>query len=141
MNLTEEIFSKRPAQPQGPPEESDFRGVTGTNLKLKSPRHGSELIKYMIHTFGASLAGIYRLHEEWVTQVFLGGVGRTEFDVAAHWKHSVVITVPNEWDSLYANPTYGTSYDAYSMLRFMAGKLEVFIRKKGCSSRYLFPPT
>ena len=130
-----------PAQPQGPPEVSDFRGITETNLKLKSPRHGSDLIKQITHTFGASLVGICRLKQEWVTQGFLRGVGRTEFDVPAHWKYAVVIAVPHEWDSMYANPTYGTSYDAYSMLRFISGKLEVFIRKIGYSSRSHFPPT
>lgn len=40
----------------------------------------------------------------------------------------MVIAIPYEWDSMYANPTYGTSYDAYSMLRFITGKLEANTR-------------
>lgn len=130
-----------PPQPVGPPEDSDFQGVNDTGLELKSPGHGSELIKQVAHSFGASLVGICRVKEEWVTQGFLRGVGRTDFDVPKHWKYAIVVAVPHEWDSMYANPTYGTSYDAYSNLRFIVGKLEVFVKRIGYSARSHFPPT
>lgn len=116
-----------PAEPQGRPEESDFRGINKIRLELKSPRHGSDLIKQICYSFGASLAGIAKVKKEWVYQGSLRGVGRVDYDVPSHWKYAVVIAVPHEWDSMYANPTYGTSYDAYSKLRFIAGKMEVFI--------------
>ncbi len=130
-----------PAQPQGPPEENDYRGVQERILDLKSPQHGSELVKQIAHTFGASLVGICPLKEEWVTQGSLRGVGRTDFDVPAHWKNVIVVAVPHEWDSMYANPIYGNSYDAYSRLRFIVGKLEVFIKQIGFPARAQFPPT
>ncbi len=130
-----------PPQPQGPPEESDFRGVKTEVLKLKSPGHGSRLIKMITHTFGASLVGIAAVKPDWVYQGFLRGVGKTEFEVPAHWNNAIVFAVPHEWDSMYANPTYGNSYDAYSRLRFIAGKLEVFIKEIGYAARSHVPPT
>ncbi|HDZ40302.1 MAG TPA: reductive dehalogenase [Bacteroidetes bacterium] len=133
--------SSFPAEPQGKPEESDFRGVNKKRLKLKSPRHGSELLKKICYSFGASLAGIAKVKKEWVYQGSLRGIGRVDYEVPSHWKYAVVIAVPHEWDSMYANPTYGTSYDAYSKLRFIAGKMEVFIKELGYSARPHVPPT
>lgn len=130
-----------PAGPLGRPEESDFRGVNKVRLELKSNTHGSELIKKIAYSFGASLVGITEVKKEWVYQGSLRGVGRENFEVPDHWKYAVVIAVPHEWDSMYANPTYGTSYDAYSKLRFIAGKMEVFIKELGYSARSHVPPT
>lgn len=130
-----------PAEPQGRPEESDFRGVNSVRLELKSAAHGSELIKKIAYSFGASLVGIAKVKKEWVYQGSLRGVGREDYEVPAHWKYAVVIAVPHEWDSMYANPTYGTSYDAYSKLRFISGKMEVFIKELGYSARSHVPPT
>ncbi|TVQ20018.1 MAG: reductive dehalogenase [Bacteroidetes bacterium] len=129
-----------PPQPQGPPEEWDFEGVNPDPLKLKSPQHGSELIKKITHTFGATLVGVTAIKEEWVYQGILRGVGKTNFAKPAHWKNAIVFAIPHEWESFYANPTYGTSYEAYTMLRFIAGKLETFIREIGFSSRSHVPP-
>ena len=136
--MTREPF---PPRPVGSPEESDFRGINPEQLQLKSPSHGSKLIKQITHSFGASLVGITAIKEEWVYQGFLRGVGKTDFEVPEHWKFAVVIAVPHEWDSMYANPTYGTSYDAYTKLCFIAGKLEVFLKKIGYSARSHVPPT
>ena len=130
-----------PPEPRGRPEESDFRGVNDTRLKFKSPNHASELIKKISYSFGASLVGIAKVKKEWVYQGSLRGVGREDYEVPSHWKYAIVIAVPHEWDSMYANPTYGTSYDAYSRLRFIAGKMEAFIRELGYSSRSHVPPT
>ena len=130
-----------PHPPKGSAEESDFRGIKEDKLSFKSKSHASELIKKIAYSFGASLVGIAKVKEEWVYQGYMRGVGKTEFDVPKHWKYAVVIAVPHEWDSMYANPTYGTSYDAYSKLRFIAGKLEVFIKELGYSARSHVPPT
>lgn len=130
-----------PPQPHGNPEDSDFRGVNEETLPLKSPAHGSSLIKQIAYSFGASLVGIAKVKEDWVYQGYMRGVGKIDFDVPEHWKYAVVIAVPHEWDSMYANPTYGTSYDAYSKLRFIAGKLEVFLKEIGYSARSHVPPT
>ncbi len=130
-----------PAAPEGPPEENDFRGVRDETMELKSPAHGSELIKKIAHSFGATLVGVTKVKEEWVYQGYLRGVGKTDFEVPKHWKNAIVIAVPHEWDAMYANPTYGTSYDGYSMLRYIASKLTVFLKELGYSARAHVPPT
>jgi len=130
-----------PPEPQGTPEEWDFNGVNPDPLPLKSAKHGSKLIKKIAHSFGATLVGIAKVKPEWVYQGFLRGVGKGDFEIPKHWEYAVVIAVPHEWESFYANPTYGTSYDAYSMLRFIAGKLETFIREIGYPARSHVPPT
>nr|NQU92734.1 reductive dehalogenase [Bacteroidota bacterium] len=130
-----------PHAPEESPEISDFQGVKDVKLTFKSNRHASDLIKKIAYSFGASLVGIARIKEEWVNQGYMRGVGKTDFEVPEHWKYAIVIAVPHEWDSLYANPTYGTSYDAYSKLRFFAGKLEVFIKEIGYPARSHVPPT
>jgi reductive dehalogenase len=130
-----------PPEPDGPPEKSDFKGIETEPYKLKSPRHGSKLIKQIAHTFGATLTGITEINEDWVYQGYLRGVGKTNFKKPNHWKYAIVMAIPHEWDSLFANPTYGTSYDAYSMLNFMAGKLAVFLKHIGYSARCHVPPT
>ena len=130
-----------PPEPQGPPEESDFKGINTRPYPLKSPGHGSRLIKKITHTFGATLAGIAEVKDDWVYQGYLRGVGKTRFEKPGHWKHAIVIAIPHEWESLYANPVYGTSYDAYSMLNFIAGKLEVFLKQLGYAARSHVPPT
>lgn len=44
-----------PPEPKGPPEEWDFRGIRRKKpLLFKSPKHASELIKKISHTFGAT---------------------------------------------------------------------------------------
>ncbi len=130
-----------PPEPDGPPEKSDFRGKKTEPYKLKSSQHGSELIKKISHTFGATLVGITEIKDDWVYQGYLRGVGKTNFSKPKHWKYAIVIAIPHEWDSLFANPTYGTSYDAYSKLNFIAGKIEVFLKNIGYSARSHVPPT
>lgn len=130
-----------PLEPKGSPEESDFRGITTAPYTLKSPKHGSDLMKQISHTFGATLVGITEVKEDWVYQGYLRGVGKTNFRKPKHWENAIIIALPHEWDSLYVNPTYGTSYEAYSMLNFIAGKIEVFLKHIGYSARVHVPPT
>lgn len=130
-----------PPQPQAPPEVSDFAQVNPRSLPLKSSLHGSELIKAMAYSFGASLVGIAKLKQEWVYMDYRRGVGLGEYPFPPHWKYAVVIAIPHEWDSLYAAPNFGTSFDAYSSLRMVAGKLEVFLKRIGYSARSHVPPT
>lgn len=130
-----------PLQPDRPPEEWDFKGRNPDKLVFKSERHASDLIKKVAHSFGATLVGIAKVNPDWVYQGYLRGVGKTDYEVPKHWRYAIVVAVPHEWDSMYANPTYGTSYDAYSRLRIIGGKLEAFIRNIGYSSRAHVPPT
>jgi epoxyqueuosine reductase len=130
-----------PPEPDGPPEEWDFRDIRREQpLPFKSPGHASELIKKIAHTFGATLVGITKLNPDWCYQGNLRGVGPGRYDVPAHWEYAVVVVTPHEWDAMYANPTYGTSYDAYSRERIICGRLEAFIRALGYPARSHVPP-
>lgn len=128
-----------PKNPEGAPEVSDFRGVNEDRLAFKSPAHASELIKKITHSFGATLVGVTAINPDWIYQGRLRGVGNVDFDPPKHWKYAIVFATPHEWDTLYANPTYGTSYDGYSREKMIAGKLEVFIKDIGYSARAHVP--
>jgi epoxyqueuosine reductase len=130
-----------PPEPQGPPEKWDFRGIRRKKpLPFKSPKHASQLIKKITHTFGATLVGITELNPDWCYQGFLRGVGPGKYDVLSHWKYAIVFGTPHEWDQMYVNPTYGSSYDAYSRERNIAGRLESFLHELGYPARSHVPP-
>ncbi|MFC1825410.1 4Fe-4S double cluster binding domain-containing protein [Thermodesulfobacteriota bacterium] len=135
------IQNAYPAEPKGPPEEWDFRDIHRDKpLPFKSPGHASEFIKKITHTFGATLVGITKLNPDWCYQGFLRGVGAAEWDVPKHWEYAIVFATPHEWDQMYVNPNYGTSYDAYSRNRIIGGKLEAFIQEIGYPARGHVPP-
>jgi reductive dehalogenase len=130
-----------PQEPKGPPEEWDYRGIRReTPLPFKSPRHASELIKKVTHTFGATLVGITKLNPHWCYQGFLRGVGPGQYEVPKSWEYAIVFATPHEWDQMYANPTGGTSYDAYTRERVIAGQLENFLHELGYPARAHVPP-
>lgn len=138
-----EIFFDRlyPPEPTGPPEQWDYRGIRRDRpLPFKSPGHASELIKKITHTFGATLVGITHLNPDWCYQGVLRGVGPGPYEVPARWKYAIVFATPHEWDQMYVNPTYGTSYDAYDRQRSIAGKLETFLHELGYPARSRVPP-
>ena len=129
-----------PEEPKGPPEESDFEDVRKDKLVFKSEEHAAQLIKMICHSFGSTLVGITKLNPDWVYQGKLRGVGRPNFEVPKHWQYAIVTATPHEWDTLYANPTYGTSYDGYSRERWVGGKIQTFIRSLGYPARVHIPP-
>jgi reductive dehalogenase len=98
------------------------------------------LIKKIAHTFGATLVGITKLNPDWCYQGLLRGVGPGNYDVPAHWEYAIVVVTPHERDSMYSNPTYGTSYDAYERERMICGKLETFLHELGYPARSHVPP-
>jgi len=130
-----------PPEPDSPPEIWDYRGITrDVPLPFKSADHASRLIKKISHTFGATLVGITRLNPDWCYQGHLRGVGMGDYEVPAHWKYAIVFGCPHEWDQFYANPTNGSSFDAYSNLRITAARLETFIHNLGYPARSHVPP-
>jgi len=132
--------NKYPRDPDSPPEIWDFQGISGIKIPFKSPGHASALIKAICHTFGATLVGITRLNPDWVYDQTIRGAEKGQTKVPVHWKYAIVFGVAHEWDTMYANPTYGTSYDGYSQLRVIGGKLEAFIRHLGYPARAHIPP-
>jgi reductive dehalogenase len=128
-----------PPDPVGPPEEWDFRNINPEPKQFKSEEHASELMKIVAYSFGATMVGICKFNPDFH---WAGGIrgANDRKTVPDHWKYAIVFGVPHEWDMLYSNPQYGTTYDAYSRLRQIGGKLDSFIRQLGYPSRMEIPP-
>lgn len=131
-----------------PPEVADFPGKgrgggPGEPLKMKSPELTAKLIKKIAHELGSTLVGITRLNPDWVYLHPLHGRGFENVDepleVPKHWEYAIVVGTPMSWDPMYANPTYGTSMDAYSRSRIVAARLAAFIKKLGYAARPHIP--
>lgn len=129
-----------PPEPDSPPEVWDYAGVRGKPLVFKSRDHASRLVKKMAHLFGATLVGITKLNPDWVWQHNVRGGLPGPYDVPAWWEYAIVIGNPMEWDAFHANPTFGTSFDAYSRTRIAAHRLSVFLRLLGYPARFHAPP-
>ncbi len=124
------------------PEISDFpkdrRGNTIPEQKMKSPEKTSKLIKKISHELGSTLVGITRLNPDWVYLYPNSGRGfepDKPFDIPAHWEYAIVVGTPMSWDPMYANPTYGTSFDAYSRSAIAAFRVASFIKNLGFAAR------
>lgn len=130
-----------------PPEENDFpRRRDGTPvepLRMKDPEKTSRLVKKVALQFGSTLVGITELNPDWVYRHPLEGRGFADPDepleVPAHWKYAIVVGTPMSWDPMYANPTYGTSDDAYSRSRIVAARVAAFIHRLGYAARTHVP--
>jgi reductive dehalogenase len=126
-----------------PPEISDFPDKDMEKIRMKDPESTSRLIKKTAHAFGSMLVGIARLNPDWVYKYPRPGRGfdpDKPVEVPVHWKYAVVVGVPMSWDLLYANPTYGTSYEAYAISRIIAHRLAAFIKNLGYAARPHTPP-
>jgi reductive dehalogenase len=132
-----------------PPEISDFplnrrTGERVEPLKMKSPELTSKLIKKIAFELGSTLVGIARLNPDWVYKYpnrNRGFVQDEPIEVPEHWKYAVVVGSPMSWDPMYANPNYGTSYDAYSRSRIISARLTAFIKRLGYAARPHYPGT
>jgi reductive dehalogenase len=141
-----------PPEPQGPPEVSDFKiegqSMPGQPPKMtdirepipfKSPDHAAELIKKMAHIYGASFVGITKLNPLWCYANNVRGGPTGPFEVPKHWEYAIAMGIPQEWDQFLANPTLGSSVDAYCRLRMVSGRLAAFIKTLGYPARSHHP--
>jgi len=120
------------------PEESDSPRKGTKKIKLKSPEKTTKLIKKISHELGSVLVGVARLNHDWVYQYPMGRRGFAPdkpIEVPKHWEYAIVVGTPMSWDPLYANPNYGTSYDAYSKTRIVAFRVASFIKQLGYKAR------
>jgi epoxyqueuosine reductase len=132
-----------------PPEESDFpqknrREQIPEKVKFKDPAKTSMLIKKIAHELGSTLVGIAKLNPDWVYGYPLRGRGfdpDKPLEIPKHWQYAIAVGTPMSWDPLYANPTYGTSNDAYSRSRIVAFRLASFIKQLGYAARPHTPGT
>jgi len=132
-----------------PPAETDFlrnrrTGEPVESMKMKSPEKTSKLIKKISHELGSTLVGIAKLNPDWVYLYPMRGRGfesDQEIDIPKHWQYAIVVGSPMSWDPMYANPTYGTSNDAYSRSRIIAFRVASFIKQLGYAARPHTPGT
>jgi epoxyqueuosine reductase len=134
-----DIVDPWPLFPRGTPEEWDFRGLPTETKEFKSDEAASEFMKIVGYSFGATMVGISKFNPDFHWAGAIRGAN-DRLTTPAHWKYAIVFGVPHEWDQLYSNPQYGTSYDAYSRLRQIGGKLDSFIRQLGYPCRTELPP-
>ena len=126
-----------------PPEISDFPKarfgrMIVKKLKMKSPQKTSKLIKKIAHQLGSTLVGIAKLNPDWVYHYPSKKRGfdmDKPVEVPKHWEYAIVVGTPMSWDPMYANPNYGTSYDAYSISRIIGHRLAAFIQSLGYAAR------
>lgn len=143
------MFAAAPdARISDPPEVADFPrpgrdGRAPEPLHMKDPEKTAELIKKISLQFGSTLVGITELNHDWVYQHPIRGRGFASQDepleVPEHWKYAIVVGTPMEWDALYANPTYGTSSDAYARSQIVAARVVSFIKQLGYAARMHIP--
>jgi len=132
-----------------PPEENDFprdrAGRPREPVRLKDPKKTAELLKAVAMQFGSTLVGITELNPDWVYGYPLRGRGFENLDepleIPDWWTYAIVVGTPMSWDPMYANPTYGTSSDAYSRSQIIAARLEAFIKSLGYPARTHVPGT
>ncbi|MFC1553604.1 reductive dehalogenase [candidate division KSB1 bacterium] len=135
-----------PRTPNQPPDVSDFprrrMGSASEPVKLKDPEKTSKLIKKIAHELGSTLVRITKLNPDWVylhTNPGRGFEVDEPLEVPKHWEYAIVVGTPMSWDPMYANPTYGTSNDAYSRSRIVAARVEAFIKRLGFAARIHTP--
>ena len=129
----------RPDSPDSPPEEWDFRDMRAEPLVPKSEEKASQLIKKAAHTFGATLCSIGNFNPDWAYSRDIRGGEPGPFEVPEWWQTAIVVTTPHEWDQMAANPTYGTSSDAYARSSIAGARLAAFIRSLGYAARLHSP--
>lgn len=125
----------RPARPNAPPEEWDFRDMREEPLEFKSEDHAAELIKKIAHTYGSLLVGITKLNPDWAYGYDVRGGEPGPYEVPDWWTYAVVLAVPLEWDSLQGSPPYYMSQPGYSRVSIAAARLAAFIRRLGYPAR------
>jgi len=127
-----------PGGVSGAPEESDFPRGDAEPMKMKSPEQTSRLIKKISHQLGSVLVGIAKMNPDWIYEYTNGGrgfEGGVKIEPPAHWEYAIVVGTPMSWDATAANPTHGTSNDAYSKSRIVAYRLTQFIKSLGYAAR------
>jgi len=138
-----------PGPINGPPEQNDFPrsrfGPAPEPMALKDPAKTAELIKTVSMQLGSTLVGITRLNPDWVYGYPIRGRGfenlEEPLEIPDWWTYAIVVGTPMSWDPMFANPTYGTSNDAYARSRIIAARLEAFIKALGYPARSHIPGT
>lgn len=133
-------MSSGPRQPKitEPPEISDYAQPRKPAVSLVDPEKTTALLKKISYEIGSALTGIAVLNHDWVYEYPEPGRGfelGKRLEVPAHWRYAIVVGTPMSWDPMFANPNYGTSFDAYARIRDITLRLTTFIRELGYAAR------
>jgi len=119
-------------------ENSDYRGVNPVQYSVKDPAELTKLVKQVALLYGSSVVRVAKLNPDFCFAEGQGtrGYGLLEpIEIPDHWVYGIVIGAPHEWDTLYGNPLWGTSHDAYSHISIAAARLAEFIKRLGFPAR------
>lgn len=143
-------------EPTQPPEISDWEGVSPTRAVFNSPEDASNLIKRLAYDQGAILVRIAKMNPAWVVYSHhnlpfsttlasppgsqpRGFAYDTPIEVPQWWEFAIVVSGTMNFDTLYADPNYGTSSGGYWWSRDVSSKLTAAIKKLGYPARAHFP--
>jgi epoxyqueuosine reductase len=127
-------------QPDKPPEEWDWDGVNPQRAEFKSPELASTFIKAIAANYGATLCRVTETNPAWFYANGLRGAEEDvaigdEFAIRPWWKYAVVVTRPMDFDTLSADPNYGSSYSGYNPSGYVAWHVGEAIKALGYPSR------
>nr|UZH91526.1 reductive dehalogenase [uncultured bacterium] len=144
-------------EPTQHPSISDWEGVSPTRAVFNSSEDAANLIKRLAHDQGAVMARITKMNPAWVVYshheapltLTLGNPPLAQargfewdkpIDVPQWWQFAIVVSGTMNFDTMYADPNYGTSNGGYWWSRDVASKLAAAIKKLGYPARAHFPP-
>jgi hypothetical protein len=127
-----------------PPEVWDWEDVNPQRAEFKSPEIASEWIKRAGADYSATLVRITKVNPAWFYANGLRGAEEDtpygeEFAMRPWWKYAIVVTRPMEFDSLAADPNYGTSYSGYNPVSYALWHLGRAIKALGYPARVCSP--
>ena len=127
-----------------PPEEWDWKDVNPLRAEFKSPELASQWIKRVGADYSATLVRVTRVNPAWFYANGLRGVEEDvpvgeEFEIRPWWKYAIVVTRPMNFDTLSADPNYGTSQDGYNPNSYAMWHLGQAIKALGYPARVCSP--
>jgi reductive dehalogenase len=98
----------------------------------------------MAHDMGATLCRIAPVHPEWFYLAQRSNsrgfkAGENIHPLPSWWKNVIVLTNTMNFDTMYADPNYGSSTPGYTWTSTSAQKLTDFIRRMGYPARWSTP--
>ncbi len=144
-------------EPTQPPEVSDWAGVSPTRAVFNSPEDAAKFIKKLAHEQGATLVGITRLNPAWVVYSHhslpysttmgnpplaqtRGFASDVPIQIPQWWEFAICVSGTMNYDTLYADPSYGTSNGGYWWAKDVSAKLAACIKAMGYPARAHWPP-
>lgn len=123
----------------GKPEVWDFEGLGKTQYQVTDPAEMTKLIKMVGRLYGSALVRVAKYNPAWsydkCSRAGRGYELGEDIVIPDHWQYAIVVGVPHEWNQARANPTFGSSSDAYNRASVVAERLTHFIKRLGYPAR------